>query len=136
MKKLPLIVIFFFAFFWISEATISTTNRLEINDVFLYFKTGSSKEIAKLFDQSVLLNINGRNGDYSRTQAEFILRDFFEKYPPLDFKVLHRSSSSGPTVFYIGSYQAKGQQFRIMIRGNATADIMKIFSIDIIQTKM
>jgi hypothetical protein len=135
MKKSPLLVIFLFAIFWISEATVFDNNKLAINDVFLYFKTGSSKEIARYFDQTVLLNINGENGDYSKNQAEYILKDFFLKYPPLDFNVLHQAGSPGPTVFYVGSYKAKTEQFRVLIKGYSKTETLKIYSIDIIKTK-
>jgi hypothetical protein len=135
MKKLPLIIFFLLAIFLYSEGTVSN-KKITINDVFIYFKTGSSKEIAKYFDQTVLLNINGINGDYSKNQAEFILRDFFLKYPPLEFNLLHQAGAPGPTVFYVGSYQSKGDQFRILIKGNSKSEILRIFSIDIIKTKM
>lgn len=135
MKKSPLLVIFLFAIFWISQATVFENNKLGINDVFLYFKTGSSKEIARHFDQTVLLNINGENGDYSKNQAEYILKDFFQKYPPLDFNVLHQAGSPGPTVFYVGSYKAKTEQFRVLIKGYSNTENLKIYSIDIIKTE-
>jgi len=136
MKNLPFLFVFLFAFIWFSEATNLKHNTLTINDVFVYFKSGSSKEIARYFDQTVLLNINGKNGDYSKTQAEYILKDFFLKYPPLDFNVLHQAGSPGPTIFYVGSYQSKDEQFRVLIKGNSKSDVVRIFSIDIIKTKI
>ncbi len=111
MKKSPLLVIFLFAIFVFSEAIGFDNNKVVADDVIVHFKAGSSKEIARYFDQTVLLNINGTNGDYSKSQAEYILRDFFLKYPPLDFSVVHQAGSPGPTVFYVGSYLTKSEQF-------------------------
>lgn len=136
MKKSSLLVIFLFAIFLFSEATVFVSNKSVTNDVIIHFKTGSSKEIARYFDQTVLLNINGKNGDYSKIQAEYILRDFFLKYPPLDFSVLHQAGSPGPTVFYVGSYQAKSEQFRVLIKGYSKTEDLRIYSIDIIKTKI
>lgn len=136
MKNSPFLLVFLFAIIWFSEATELNNNTLTINDVFIHFKSGSSKEIARYFDQTVLLNINGKNGDYSKTQAEYILKDFFLKYPPVDFNVLHQAGSPGPTVFYVGSYLAKGEQFRVLIKGNSKSEVLRIFSIDIIKTKI
>ncbi|MCH6236291.1 DUF4783 domain-containing protein [Cognataquiflexum rubidum] len=136
MKKPSLLVIFFFAIFLFSEAIGFDNNKLDANDVIVHFKAGSSKEIARYFDQTVLLNINGTNGDYSKNQAEYILRDFFLKYPPLDFNVLHQAGSPGPTVFYVGSYQAKSEQFRVLIKGYSKTEALRIYSIDIIKTKI
>jgi hypothetical protein len=136
MKNSPFLFVFLFAIICFAEATELRNNTLTINDVFVYFRSGSSKEIARYFDQTVLMNINGKNGDYSKTQAEYILKDFFLKYPPLDFNVLHQSGSPGPTIFYVGSYQSKGEQFRVLIKGNSKSEVVRIFSIDIIKTKI
>jgi len=136
MKKSPLLVIFLFAIFVFSEAIGFDNNKLVANDVIVHFKAGSSKEIARYFDQTVLLNINGTNGDYSKSQAEYILRDFFLKYPPLDFSVVHQAGSPGPTVFYVGSYQAKSEQFRVLIKGYSKTEALRIYSIDIIKAKI
>lgn len=136
MKKSPLLGIFLFAIFVFSEAIGFDNNKLVANDVIVHFKSGSSKEIARYFGQTVLLNIDGKNGDYSKIQAEYILRDFFLKYPPLDFSVLHQAGSPGPTVFYVGSYQAKSEQFRILIKGYSKTEDLRIYSIDIIKTKI
>jgi hypothetical protein len=136
MKNSPVFLFLFIAFFLFSEATLSNNNKVTMDDVFAYFREGSSKEIARYFDQTVLLNIEGRNGDYSKNQAEYILRDFFQKYPPVDFHLLHQSAVLGPSVFYVGSYKAKGQQFRVLIKGNAKSEVLRIFSIDIIKSKI
>lgn len=136
MKKSPLLVIFLFAIFVFSEAIGFDNNKLVANDVIVHFKTGSSKEIARYFDQTVLLNINGTNGDYSKSQAEYILRDFFLKYPPLDFSVVHQAGSPGPTVFYVGSYLTKSEQFRVLIKGYSKTEALRIYSIDIIKAKI
>lgn len=136
MKKSPLLVILFFAIFLFSGATVFENNKLDSLDVIVHFKAGSSKEIARYFDQTVLLNINGTNGDYSKSQAEYILRDFFLKYPPLEFNVLHQAGSPGPTVFYVGSYLAKSEQFRVLIKGYSKSESLRIYSIDIIKTKI
>ena len=136
MKKSPLLAIFLFAIFWFSGASVLNTGKLAMDDFFLHFKTGSSKEIARYFDQNVLLNINGKNGDYSKIQAEYILKEFFMKYPPVDFYLLHQAGLPGPAVFYVGSYQAKSEQFRVLIKGNSKSEVLRIYSIDIIKGKM
>ncbi|MEO1055097.1 MAG: DUF4783 domain-containing protein, partial [Bacteroidota bacterium] len=57
-----------------------------INDVKEAIKTGSSKEVAKFFSQNVeLMLVEGNLQTYSKTQAEFVLKDFFKENPPSSF---------------------------------------------------
>lgn len=119
-----------------SNAADNSPSLFNLTDVSIYFKTGSSKELAKYFDQAINLNINGNQGDYSKNQAEFILKDFFIKYPPSDFKILHKGGSPGPTMFFVGSYITDSDQFRILIKGADKGELMRIYSLEIIKIRI
>lgn len=119
-----------------SNAANNSPDLFNLNDVSIYFKTGSSKELAKYFDQAINLNINGNQGDYSKNQAEYILKDFFIKYPPTDFKILHQGGSPGPTMFFVGSYSTDTDQFRILIKGINKTNYMRIYSLEIIKIRI
>jgi len=136
MKKLIALLSLSFILFLHSNATDNSPSLFNLNDVSVFFKTGSSKELAKYFDQAINLNINGNQGDYSKNQAEFILKDFFIKYPPTDFKILHKGGSPGPTMFYVGSYSTEGNQFRILIKGANKDNLMRIYSLEIIKIRI
>ncbi len=56
-------------------------------------KSGSSKELSSYCNKVVELNFDGDKSTYSKTQAEFVLRDFFKKYPPTDFEYIHQGAS-------------------------------------------
>lgn len=118
------------------NAANRTDTNLSLTELSIYFKTGSSKDLAKYFDQAVHLTINGQQGDYSKNQAEYILKDFFIKYPPNDFKVLHQGENRGPTLFFVGSYLTDSNQFRILIKGTNKDDLIKIFSLEIIKIRI
>jgi hypothetical protein len=51
---------------------------------------------------------------YSKTQAEFVLRDFIKKYPVSDFKYIHKIDKADMK-FAIGEYTSGNQTFRITI---------------------
>ncbi len=104
-----------------------------IEDVAGLFRSGSSKDLARFFDSGIDININGNHGDYSRNQAELVMRDFFKKYPPEDFQLVHRGNNSEPLVYYIGNYKSETCLFRIFIKGKKQDELIKIFSMDIVK---
>ncbi|WP_076498457.1 DUF4783 domain-containing protein [Belliella pelovolcani] len=97
------------------------------------FKTGSSREIARYLEQGVELNINGNQGEFSKNQAELVLRDFFKKYPPENFEIVHESNSGEQIKNYIGTYTSMGDPYRILIKGRLIRDEMRIYSIEIMK---
>lgn len=136
MKKIIALLSLSLALFLHSSASDDSPSLFNLNDVSVFFKTGSSKELAKYFDQAINLNINGNQGDFSKNQAEYILKDFFIKYPPTDFKILHKGGSPGPTMFYVGSYTTDSNQFRILIKGANKDNLMRIYSLEIIKIRI
>lgn len=79
-------------------------------------KTGNAKEVIKFFNASVDMNLDGEASVYSKTQAEFVLRDFFKKNPSSDFTIVHTGSSRGGLQFAIGRYVSNGHNFDVVIR--------------------
>jgi len=65
-----------------------------IDDVALAFKSGNFKELAQYFSSTVELSILNKEDIYSSTQAELILKDFFQKNPPSAAKVIHKVISN------------------------------------------
>lgn len=65
-----------------------------IDDVAVAFKSGNSKELAQYFSSTVELSILNKEDIYSSTQAELILKDFFQKNQPSNIKVIHKVVSN------------------------------------------
>jgi hypothetical protein len=86
-------------------------------------KAGSAKELVKHVNQSVDINLEGEVNTYSKAQSEFVLRDFFKKYPASDFTIEHTGSSKSGLQYAIGNYKSNNDQFNVLIRvkqaGNA-----------------
>lgn len=86
-------------------------------------KAGSAKELVKHLNQSVEINLEGNINTYSKAQGEFVLRDFFKKYPVSDFTIEHTGSSKSGLQYAIGNYKSGNDQFNVLIRvkqaGNA-----------------
>lgn len=106
------IALTFFLFF-IAQTAFSQSPV--INNVRAALKAGSAKELVKNFNNTVELNFDGEKSSYSRTQAEFVLKDFFKKYPPSDFEYIHQGSSQQGLTYVIGKYSFEGGSFRVLM---------------------
>lgn len=83
------------------------------SEISLAIKSGNAKEISKFFSTNVELTIIDNEDLYSKAQAEQILKDFFEKYKPKDYKLVHQGSSNEGSKYAIGNYVAEnGMVFR------------------------
>lgn len=80
-----------------------------------HFKSSASKEIAAYFSPLIELNILSDENEYSKAQAELILRDFFLKNNPVSVRVIHRLSSNPNFRFAVLSYQADSEKFRVSV---------------------
>jgi len=79
-------------------------------------KTGSAKELSKYLNQTVDVTIEGKLKNYSKAQAEFVLRDFFKAHPPSEFNVIHQGSSKGGQPFAIGQYKSGSDTYRVWMK--------------------
>ena len=79
-------------------------------------KSGSAKELSKYFSSTVDVTIEGKVENYSKAQAEFVLRDFFKAHPPSEFNVIHQGSSKGGQPFAIGQYKSNNDTYRVWMK--------------------
>ena len=79
-------------------------------------KAGSAKELAKYLNQTVDVTIEGKLENYSKAQAEFVLRDFFKAHPPNEFTIIHQGSSKGGQPFAIGQYKSGSDTYRVWMK--------------------
>jgi hypothetical protein len=78
-------------------------------------KAGSSKDLSKYFSDLVELSLLGEKSSYSKSHAEILLKDFFKKYPPVDFQYIHQGSSKEGLKYAIGKYSYNGGSFRVYL---------------------
>lgn len=109
--KVLLIIISYF--FMIVPAEIQQKDVIDI--ISGYFKTSDSDELSEYFSPLLEMNILSEENEYSKAQAELILRDFFSKHKPASVKILHRLNSSSNFRFGVLSFQTDKDKFRISI---------------------
>ncbi|MEN7547676.1 DUF4783 domain-containing protein [Rapidithrix thailandica] len=78
-------------------------------------KQGNAKNLSSYFNELVELNFDDEKSSYSKTQAEFVLKEFFKKYPAKDFRYIHKGASKEGLLYAIGKYTYEGGSFRVYI---------------------
>ncbi|NVJ87167.1 MAG: DUF4783 domain-containing protein [Algoriphagus sp.] len=122
----------FFLTFWISPLEPAKTMD-SIDPVILAIDSGSSSELARYFGNSISLNINGQQGDFSKNQAELVLRDFFKKNPPLSFQVVFKSENNPSLSSYIGEYQSGQARYKVLIKINQQNSQLEVYSLGFVK---
>ena len=117
MKKMSIryLSLFFLTLVLIFFSHQSISQSSVINNVRAALKAGSSRELVKNFNTTVELNFDGEKSNYSKTQAEFVLKDFFKKYPPLDFEYIHQGASQQGLTYVIGKYSFDSGSYRVLM---------------------
>ena len=121
MKGNRLIGLFIFTLLWLQTFTSIAQNDA-IAQVKETIKAGSAKELAKYLYQTVDVTIEGDVQSYSKSQAEFVFRDFFRQHPPAEFSIIHQGSSKGGQPFAIGQYKSGSDTYRVFMKIKATGN--------------
>lgn len=79
-------------------------------------KAGNAKELSRYLSTTIDVTIDGNVQSYSKTQAEFVFRDFFKQHPPSEFSIIHQGSSKGGQPFAIGQYKSNTETFRVFMK--------------------
>ena len=96
-------------------------------------KTGNAKEVAKFFNASVDMDVEGTTDTYSKAQAEFVLRDFFKKHPPTEFNIVHTGASKQGQPYAIGRLISNGESYSVLLRVKKIENINLIHEINFVK---
>ena len=84
-----------------------------IDNISIALSSGSAKELTNFFNDVVELKIDGQKENYSKKQAEVIMKNFFSKYPPVRFNKIHDGSSPEGLLYVLGKYSHKEGSHRV-----------------------
>ncbi len=82
-----------------------------IEQVLTALKNGNAAQLSKYFDNRVDITLPNKSDNFSRNQAEMILKDFFSSNEVKDFKVKHKGENNG-SQFCIGLLQTRNGNYR------------------------
>jgi len=106
----------------------------QIDPIVSAIQGGSSSELAKYFYPTISLNINGQQGEYSKNQAEIVLKDFFKKNPPLEFSLVFKNENQSSVSTYIGEYASGQSNYKVFIKISQAESSFRIYGLDFVKS--
>ena len=98
------------------------------------FVSNDASSIIGLGKDKILLNVLGKEGAYSASQANLVLKDFFTKKPGSSFKFIFKGKETSDGSFAIGNYESKLEIFRVTIHFKKINSDFKMESLTIEKT--
>jgi Domain of unknown function (DUF4783) len=104
-------------FFTLIATTVllsSFTFLISIDEVVTAMKNGDAAQIARFFDNTVEITMPDKSNNYSKNQAEIVLKDFFTTNGVKTFEVIHKGENAG-SQYCIGTLVTKNGSFRTTV---------------------
>ncbi len=98
---------------------------VSIDEVIAALKSGNATGLSKHFDSRVDISLPDKSDNFSRNQAEMILRDFFASNEVKTFVVKHKGENNG-SQFCIGVLQTKHGNFRTKLYMKSKGDVQVV----------
>jgi hypothetical protein len=94
---------------------------------------GNADDLAKHIGNSVEMELpNKAEGIFMKKQAVLILNDFFNRYPPKAFNIVHKGNSSSGSKYAVGDYTTTGERvFRVTIYIKKMKDVYQIHELEV-----
>ena len=115
-----LLLAFFMGLFTLATLAVANPVMKQADDpldkIALAIQAGNAKALAAYFDNTVEITIQNDEGVvYSKAQAEQVMKDFFMKNSPTSFKIMHKGSSVGNSMYGIGTMQTSKGGYRVNV---------------------
>lgn len=78
-----------------------------------YISSGNANGLGTYFSDNVDMKIEDKQNVYSKTQATLVLKNFFNKNRPTDFKLIHKGKSQRGLEYRIGRLTTATTQYRV-----------------------
>jgi Domain of unknown function (DUF4783) len=104
----------FFTFLGAAVILSSFTLFTSIDEVVTALKNGDAVQIARFFDNTVEITMPDKSNNYSKNQAEVVLKDFFSTNGIKSFEVIHKGENAG-SQYCIGTLVTKNGSFRTTV---------------------
>ncbi|HBG52857.1 MAG TPA: hypothetical protein DDW70_01395 [Rikenellaceae bacterium] len=84
------------------------------DDIGNNLKSGDAAAFAQWFADDIEIDVLGTAGVCSRSQARQLMKNFYSRYTPKSFTIVHLSGSL-PMRYCIGTLLAGGERFRVTL---------------------
>ncbi len=114
---------------WIASALLllltagPSTAQGNSQDVFTpigkYMQAGDYEKLSAWFADNLELDMLGTVGTCTRNQAKLIMKNFYARYTPKKFSIIHKSGKA-PMKYAVGTLNAGGERFRVILYVKST----------------
>ncbi len=115
--------IIFFCLFFITASAQSLEKT--VTGIENGIRSGDARMLNTYLAKRIEASILNKEGDFGKQQVFYLLKEFFTKYPPSYFTVLHRGQA-GDTHYLIGVYNSVRGNFDVSIFFEKTSEGYKI----------
>lgn len=98
----------------ILSSSFLSADTLEMDDVVVALKSGNASHLSKYFDNRVDISLPDKSDNYSRTQAEMIIKEFFNSNGVRTFELKYKSEKTGSN-YCLGTLQTRSGNYRTTI---------------------
>ena len=96
------------------QAQVSQSMSDVIENIRVSIKMANSKELTNFMSDMIEIQLPDQDrNNYSKTQAEFVMRDFMKKFPPTNFTYIHKVLDKEDFKFTIGEYVCANGAMRV-----------------------
>ncbi len=115
-----------FTLLLLSFSLVAFTSLSDMGEVLGALRSGNAVKLASYFDNTVDLTLPAKASSYSKTQAQIILKDFFDTNKVTGFKIIHQGESNG-SKFCIGTLTTSNGSYRttIYLRSKSTGETVQ-----------
>ena len=100
-----------FLIYVLTSVILCSFTSLSVDDVVMAMKNGNASQVSRFFDNTVEITFPDKSNSYSKSQAELVLKDFFNTNGVKSFMVIHRGDNEN-SQYCIGILQTKNGEFR------------------------
>lgn len=108
-------IITFISLILLNLYAFNAVGQNAVDDVVAAIKAGNSKLLANYFGNAVEISLPEKDGTFSKSQAEMMMKDFFAGHPPASFIVNQKGASTGGSKFVIGTYKSGTVVYKVYL---------------------
>jgi len=87
---------------------------VSVDEILSAIKNGSASQLSKYIENTVEITFTAKKNTYSKSQAELVLKDFFNNNEVKNFAIVHKGDNPNAQ-FIIGTLETKSGEFRTTI---------------------
>lgn len=91
-----------------------TFAQRDLNTISEALRKGNVSVLSNFFDEMIDISFSDKTTNYSKTQAEMIIKNFFSKCEPIEYKLSYiGTSNTNNTKYAIGNLTTSKGQYRV-----------------------